>query len=321
VTDEALKPVEAGDPETDLGPTAHEAPGPIRRNPVERWLFAPVPLGRVAAFRTLVYLFVVYDVAFRSASALGKVHVAAGLYHPLQVARVVPIFQAPSASVVGLTYWALLVLAPIAAFSRRPRAIGVAVFLLYFEWMLIAMSYGKVDHDRLGFLVALALLPTIGRATYGDETTSESAGWVFRMVQLSVVATYVLAAYAKMRFGGVRWLWGSTLAWAIERRGTWFSRWLLTVPLLLQVFQVVMIAFEALSPLIFVVSERVRRRIVAGLYGFHVITALALTITFAPHLVAMTAFLPLEQVTPVRWCRSLLGRGRSVVGGPLRLGE
>lgn len=310
-------PATTGPASTEPTTPAQHAP----RTPLGRWLFAPVPLGRLAAYRTLVYLFVVYDVAFRSSAALAKADVASSLYRPLRVARLLPFLPEPSHAVVLVTFWGLIVLAPLAAFSRRPRALGVAVFVLYFEWMLIAMSYGKVDHDRLGFLVALALLPTAGRARYGDATATEAAGWAFRMIQLAAIATYFLAAWAKLRFGGVHWLWGSTLAWAIERRGTWFSTWLLGLPLLLRLFQVFMVGFEALSPAIFFVSERTRRRLVVGLYGFHAVTALALTITFAPHLVAMAAFLPVEALTPVRWARGLGQRPDSRLGRALGLGK
>ncbi len=53
--------------------------------------------------------------------------------------------------------------------------------------MIIAMSYGKVDHDRFGLLVALAVLPTAGRARHGDKETTEAGGWALRMTQLGVV--------------------------------------------------------------------------------------------------------------------------------------
>lgn len=273
-----------------------------------RWLFAPVPLSRAAAFRTVVYVFVVLDALLWSDTTRAKADISTELYVPLHIARILWFMPEPTHAVVTGTFWGLVVFGAVAASGRLPRLLGVTVFLLYLEWMLIAMSYGKVDHDRFGILVALALLPTIGRARHGDPTESESAGWVFRMVQMAVVATYFLAAWAKFRFGGVRWMWSSTLAWAVSRRGTVFSRWLLHHPFLLQLTQVGMIAFEVLSPLIFWVKEKTQYKIVAALYGFHLITALSLTISFTPHLVAMTAFLPLERLRPVVWARQLTRR-------------
>lgn len=273
-----------------------------------RWLFAPVPLSRAAAFRTVVYLFVMLDAVFWSNTTKAKADISTQLYVPLRIARILWFMPEPTHAVVTGTFWGLVILGPLAAFGRFPRVLGIAVFLLYLEWMLVAMSYGKVDHDRFGILIALALLPTIGRARHGDATPSEAAGWVFRMVQLAVVATYFLAAWAKLRFGGVKWMWSNTLAWAVSRRGTMFSKWLLNYPLILQLTQVGMIAFEALSPLIFWAKEKTQHKVVAGLYLFHLITALSLTITFTPHLVAMLAFLPLEKVTPIEWARRLVAR-------------
>ena len=134
-----------------------------------------------------------------------------------------------------------------------------------------------------------------------------------------MVATYFLAAYAKLRFGGVGWLWGGTFAWAVSRRGTAFSHWMLDVPVVLQLAQVGIFAFEALSPLLFVVRERTRWILVGGLYAFHVVTVLTLTIGFWPHQAAMASFLPLERVRPVEWVRQRLGR-RSPDPLALRLG-
>ena len=48
-------------------------------------------------------------------------------------------------------------------------------------------------------------------------TLTEAGGWALRITQLAVVATYVLAAAAKLRFGGVDWVSSSVLARAIIR--------------------------------------------------------------------------------------------------------
>jgi hypothetical protein len=274
------------------------------------WLFAPVPLGRIAALRTLAYLFVVFDVLVYTPEAAAKQGVPTDLYLPLQVDRWLPLIPEPTTLVVQTVFWGLLVLAPLAATGRAPRLLGWLLFLLYFEWMLIDMSYGKVDHDRFAFLVALAVLPTVGAARHGDPRASEGAGWAVRMVQLGVVATYFLAAVAKLRFGGVEWLWGTTLTWAVVRRGTVLARWTLQVPWLLTAAQFGIVAFELMSPLIFVVREQLQRWMVAYFYLFHLVTWLAIGISFAPHLVAMSGFLPLERVRPLRWVAGIGTRSR-----------
>jgi hypothetical protein len=202
------------------------------------------------------------------------------------------------------------VLAVAAATGRAPRLLGWAVFALYFEWMIIAMSYGKVDHDRFGFLVALAVLPTVGRARHGDKTLSAAGGWALRVTQIAVVCTYFLAAWAKLRFGGVDWPTGAVLAQAIIRRGTWLADQIAVVPGLLIVSQFGIIAFELLSPLIFVVPQRWRWAVVTFFYSFHLMTFATITISFAPHLVALTSFLSLEKVRPIVWARRRWGRAR-----------
>jgi hypothetical protein len=200
-----------------------------------------------------------------------------------------------------LTATAVAVVAGFTSSDRAVRASGTAVAALYLWWMLIAMSYGKVDHDRFGFLLLLFVLPTAGAARLGDRTPSASAGWAIRMTQVAAVATYFLAGWAKVRIGGWGWVNGGTLAWAVVRRGTWFSRWMLQTPGLLRGLQWLMLIGELASPLLFAVRrQRTRTAIVLGLYSFHILTFAAISIIFLPHLVALASFLPLEAWIAVR---------------------
>jgi hypothetical protein len=177
------------------------------------------------------------------------------------------------------------------------RVAGAATAALYLWWMFVAMSYGKVDHDRFAFLVLLAVLPTVGAARPGDRRLSAAAGWAVRTTQVAVVATYFLAAWAKLRIGGWGWVNGGTLAWALVRRNTPLSGWMLHVPGLLRLLQWATLLLELASPLLFVVrSERARTWLVAMVYGFHLATFATLGIIFLPHLVALAAFLPLERI-------------------------
>ena len=52
-----------------------------------RWLFAPVPLGRIAAFRTLVYLFVAADLVIFTPWVRAHASTPGDLYQPLLVGR------------------------------------------------------------------------------------------------------------------------------------------------------------------------------------------------------------------------------------------
>lgn len=273
------------------------------------WLTEAVPLGRVAAFRTVVYLFVVGDLVIFTPWVRNHASTPGDLYQPLLVGRALHL-PVPTPLLVHSIFWLLIVLALAAATGRAPRLLGWPVFALYFEWMVIAMSYGKVDHDRVGLLVALAALPTVGRARHGDQTRSEAAGWALRVTQLAVVATYFLSSWAKLRFGGVGWVTSSVLARAIVRRGTGLADLIAGVPHLLVLAQVGIVAFELASPVIFFLSARWRKWAVAFFYSFHVATFATITISFAPHLAALTSFLPLEKLRPVEWTRGFLARRR-----------
>jgi hypothetical protein len=276
-------------------------------NRAVRWLTEPVPRGRIAAFRTLIYLFVPADLVIFTPWVRAHAHLSADLYQPLLVGRLLSL-PTPTPLLVWGVFWALLALSLAAATGRAPRALGWAVFLLYFEWMIIAMSYGKVDHDRFGLLVALAALPTAGRARHGDTERTEAGGWALRVTQIAVICTYFLASWAKLRFGGPHWVTSSVLAQAIIRRGTGLADLIAQVPGLLIVSQFGIMAFELLSPLIFVVPRRWRSAVVAFFYSFHLATFATITISFAPHLAALASFLPLEKCRPIEWVRRRTSR-------------
>ena len=132
-----------------------------------------MPLARIAVFRALAYLFIPVDVFLTTAWVRAHADVPTEYYQPLLVGQWLPL-PTPTSTVVHVVQWALVLAALAAATSGAPRLLGTAVFLLYFQWMVIAMSYGKVDHDRYAFLVALAVLPTVGRARPRPNETSSS---------------------------------------------------------------------------------------------------------------------------------------------------
>jgi hypothetical protein len=280
--------------------------------PVIRWLTEPVPRGRVAAFRTLVYLFVAADLVIFTPWVRGHAGTPGQLYQPLLVGRLLPL-PVPTPALVHAIFWILLAAALAAATGRAHRLLGWTVCALYSEWMIIAMSYGKVDHDRFGLLVALATLPTAGPARHGDPERTEAGGWALRVTQIAVVCTYFLAAWAKLRFGGLDWVTSSVLARAIVRRGTDLADLIAGVPHLLILAQLGIIAFELTSPAIFLLPSRWRTAAVAFFYSFHAVTFVTITISFMPHLAALTSFLALEKVRPVGWVRGFVSHRRGQV--------
>ena len=95
---------------------------------------------------------------------------------------------------------------------------------------------------------------------------------------------------------------------AVVRRGTPWAQWLLEVPWTLHWAQWGLMVAELTAPVIFLLSERWRRRVVAAWFVFHAMTYAAITIAFWPHLVMMLAFLPLEEYAD--WLRARWGRSR-----------
>lgn len=62
------------------------------------------------------------------------------------------------------------------------------------------------------------------------------------------MCNYFFASWAKLRFGGWNWATGAVLDYAILRRGTFASDWLLHFPQLLVIGQFTMMAGELSHP-------------------------------------------------------------------------
>lgn len=279
----------------------------LRRAPerLNLWLFTEMPLARVALLRVAVFAFVVIDVLKLHTS--GFLHGAADpvWYEPLVVGEILNL-PAATMLMVGLLKWGSVGFALAAMTGKAPRTLGWATAICWTWYQYVAFAYGKVDHDRADFVIALFLLPTVGLAHLSDARKSQAAGFALRAVQLAAIATYFLSSIAKIRFGGWEWVNSATMARAVVRRGTWVSDWMLDVPFLLHAAQWGLFSAELLSPVIFFLSERWRRRMVLAWYLFHLATYAAITIAFYPHLVMMLAFLPLEQYRDAalqRWRR------------------
>jgi hypothetical protein len=269
---------------------------------LKAWWFAALPLGRVAALRTAVYLFVVIDVLYVRAWVADHGTVPGALYEPLLIARLLHL-PTPTPLLVTVVKVVLVVAALVAATGRWPRLAGWTVFLLYLEWQLIAFSYGKVDHDRFALLVALLALPTVGRARWGQRTGSEAAGWALRLVMVAAMLTYLLSAIAKLRYGGIEWLNSATVMRAVLRRGTMLTDPFQDHPWVFVVVQHLIFAFEIFSPLL-LVPGRVGRAYLVGAYGFHLMNLLTIGIAFWPQLVCLLAFTPLERFRLPSWARA-----------------
>lgn len=277
------------------------APG---QGSIAAWWFTAVPRARIAWFRWAVYGFVWLDVLVMRPWVREHGALPPELYRPLRIGELLP-FPTPTPAITNVVMVLLLAGAAVSASGRLPRLAGGITAVLYLQWMLIAFSYGKVDHDRFALLVALAVLPTAGRASWRDRTPDERAGWALRCVQVAVVCTYFLSVVAKHRYGGglTTWMDSTTLVRAVVRRGTFLADPLLDHPWVLHATQYLIITLELASPLL-LVPGRVGRWMLGTLVAFHAVTFASLTIAFWPHLVCLGSFVAWERAS------SLLERGR-----------
>ena len=265
------------------------------------WFTPKIAMARIAWLRTILYLFVILDMhAFvRDTRDKGE---HPGLYQPLLLARLLDL---PRPSVVNTTvlYVVLIVACLVGATNYFPRIAGWIVAPAFTWWVLIGMSDGKVDHDHLALVIALWVLPTVGKASYGDQTRSEAAGWAIRCVQLCVIATYFLSAIAKLRSAGwaLTWPGSAVLTWAIVRRPHPVGEWLLHHPWMLHVMQWVGIIAEFLSPVILWLKGRWQLLGALFFLGFHAANTAILLIHFLPTVVCWLAFAPMERIVP--WWR------------------
>jgi hypothetical protein len=244
-----------------------------------------------------LHSFIFVDVLLTTSWVADHAYVPGELYRPLFIGRLLPL-PTPGSVLVHVAEVALLASAAVAATGRLPRIAGTAVFLLYLEWMFIAMSYGKVDHDRVAFLVALAVLPTVGRARWGRQERHDAAGWAIRCIQVAVVLTYFLSTFAKLRFGGIEWLDGATLMRAVIRRGTSVGEPLADHAWILHAAQYALVIFELATPLM-LVGGRIGRMMLGLAVAFHIVTFASIGIIFLPHVMCLLAFVPLERLDPM----------------------
>jgi hypothetical protein len=262
------------------------------------WWIQPIPLARVAIVRAAIYLFLLYDVFFLSNDVIPHGY-APELYQPVLLARILPV-PTPSPELGEALRVVIIVGALIAASGRLPRIAGWTVAVAYLTWLLHSIGFGYVYHDHLALVVAVWVLPTIGRARFTDTERSEAAGWAFRCIQIAVIATYFISACMKWIRNGspITWANSAVFTWAIMRRGSDLVRWTIDTPAILQVAQWGIIVAEFLSPIVLFLRDKALALSIMFFLGFHLMTYLALGIHFLPTVICWLAFMPLERLVP-----------------------
>ncbi|MFC7488543.1 hypothetical protein ACOCJ7_08410 [Knoellia sp. CPCC 206453] len=266
-----------------------------------RAFFAPsLPLARVAWLRRFIYAFVWLDVLWIVTDPLPHGDIPASLYRGLSVRSLLGM-PAPSPTYVRVLLALILISSLCAAFGRLPRLAGLVCAVGMLDWVSNAFAYSKVDHDHFALIVALFVLPSLGRASTRDvDVRSESAGWAIRMIEIGAVCVYALSAWAKMRFGGWGWANGATLIWALTRRPNGIGPWVGSHPALTHALQWIVLVAEFCAPVMLWLRGRALQVALLFWAGFHLSTYLMLKIHFLPLAVCLLAFLPLERIGSVR---------------------
>jgi hypothetical protein len=263
---------------------------------VAAWWLRPAPLARFAVLRTIVYLFVPIDLFARTSQVVPHAYGSSELYDPVELLAAVH-QPAPQPWFVQTLRVVIIVASLVAATGCARRVAGWVVAFAFLDWCCLAMSYGKVDHDHLAILVAVFVLPTVPGAALRSDVRSEAAGWALRCLEVAVIATYFLSAYAKVvRFGHLHWLTGATFAWAVVRRGTFLAHPLLHHPTVLLLAQWGLFGLECMTPIVLFLGRRGRIGAVVVLELFHLMTQAMIRINFVPLMVCLLVFLPLEDV-------------------------
>lgn len=287
-------------PKTELAGTVPQAQNSMPARAwaaIGRWSFPEVPLARVAAFRTLIYLFIIWDIFVLTDDVIPHSYLPE-FYQPLWIGRVLPF---PDPTVLGsqILQIALVLACLTAACGWFARTSGWAVAVLFLAWMENSQGYAYVSHDHMALMVTTWVLPTVGAAKFFDQTLSQSAGWALRVTQVATVLTYFGSVFSKVFSNGgslVAWPNSAVFTWAFMRRGSDFILWTLNFPLLLKVAQWGLYLIEIFSIAVLFMKGKWLYFAISLFFAFHFATYLSLGIHFLPTVVCWFAFFPLERI-------------------------
>ncbi len=268
---------------------------------VGRWSFPEVPLARVAVFRSIIYLFVIWDIFYLTDDVIPHGYLPE-FYSPLWIGRWLP-FPDPTVLGAQIMQGALIAACLIAASGFFARTSGWAVAILFLAWMENSQGFSYVSHDHMALMVTTWVLPTVGAAKFFDRTVSQGAGWALRAVQVATILTYFGSVFSKIfSNGGSLWAWpnSAVFTWAFMRRGSGFVNWTLEYPELLRIAQWGLYLMEIFSIGILFLKGRGLYIAIVLFFSFHLATYLSLGIHFLPTVVCWFAFFPLENI-PL-WC-------------------
>ncbi len=271
--------------------------------------FEPMPVARLDVFAGIVFVTVAFSLIFPDHWVADHAIVPESFYQPVSLARLVHL-PAPTETTMTWLRWLTVAACGVALPRRAPRITSGIVFVGSTVWLLWAFSYGKVDHDRLTITVALLALTLTPRRGPAVEAAT---GWALRLVQVVFALAYPFSAIVKLRTAGFEWANSAVFTRAIVRRGTELGDWLVRSPWLLRTGQWAFLAFELFGVVLLCRNTKLRAVALTGVVLLHAFTYATIGISFLPHTICITAFLPLERLTRTYWSRSYRSNTRAAL--------
>ncbi|MGI9606893.1 MAG: HTTM domain-containing protein [Acidimicrobiales bacterium] len=287
----------------------------MTRDRVVDWLVPVAPAERLATLRlavgafTTVYLLIrapiFLDLGDRPRSTFSPLGVWAWLDEPLPAGFVIGLFVVAVLSSIGSTVGvAYRVVGPL---------FGVSVLAL----LGYRSSWGQIlwfEIPIVIFALIVGLAPAaesrrLGRWRPPISPPSIRYGWPVQLAAMAIIATYVIAGIAKLRYGGIEWAafepMRNQIAFTAVRLEIFgepsspLVRPILDMPALGSLAGVAVIAVELGAPLA-LLGGRLRTMWVAAVWLMHAFIAATMFIVFPLPLFGV-AFLPLFDLE--RWTR------------------
>jgi hypothetical protein len=271
------------------------------------WLFAPAPPERLAVLRVLVGAFSVIYLLVRLPAFLALADADPARFDPVGALALVDHGLPP-------TTWRLLVTVAIVLGIAFTVGAGFRVTGPLFALTLLVLgtyrsSWGQLLHFEnlmvlqalvVGFARSADALSVDARRRAGPVAAGVGYGWPVRLAALVTVVTYVLAGVAKLRLGGLEWMFGDTLrnhiAYSAARMdllgGTpsWFGRQVVGAAWLFPPLATASVVVELSAPLA-LVGGWVRTTWVAAAWLLHAGVAALMFVVF-PYPLFLVGFAP-----------------------------
>jgi hypothetical protein len=300
------------------------------------WLFPAAPPERLAVLRVLVGTFATLYLAIRQRAFLSLADSRSSRFEPIGILS--PLDGPwPDALLVAMVAGAIVLgCAYTAGAWFRGTGPAFAITLLFLT--TYRSSWGQIlwiedlmviDVLIVGLAPSADALSVDARRHPSDErerpAVAVAYGWPVRLAALVTVTTYELAAIAKLRIGGLDWMFSDTLrnhvAYSNVRLDLFsgasspIGRWLVAYGWVFRPLAVATVALELAAPLA-LVGGWIRTLWVVAMWLLHVGVAVLMYVVFPfpLFLVAFGPFYRLEEL-PRRLALTRRARPRRAAGG------